>query len=100
MVIVILAIGGVLAVLAACVCGGVVLIVKPAIEGARREAEVNLVKTQIGILEAPLKYYRLHTGEYPTTEQGLGALRTAPTDLADPTEWRGPYLEKGIALDP
>ena len=35
--------------------------------------------------------------KYPTTEQGLNALRVQP---ADATGWKGPYTTKDIPTDP
>lgn len=48
-------------------------------------------------LETPLISYRIHTGSFPTTEQGLAALVTAPSERG--SSWRGPYI-KEIPLDP
>lgn len=37
----------------------------------------------------------------PTTEQGLNALLTAPSDLKNINKWQGPYLkENQVPLDP
>jgi len=47
-------------------------------------------------LETPLMTYRVHTGSYPTTEQGLQALLTQPADVSN---WQGPYVKK-IPEDP
>jgi general secretion pathway protein G len=47
-----------------------------------------------------LDSYRLDNGSYPSTEQGLAALRDRPTRDPAPTNWRGPYLRKGVPLDP
>ena len=47
-----------------------------------------------------MELYMMDVGTYPTSQQGLQALRTQPTDLADPTKWLGPYLQKDIPLDP
>ncbi len=44
-----------------------------------------------------LMAYRIHMGSYPTTEQGLAALRTAPGNAG--SRWKGPYLTKD-PLDP
>jgi len=41
--------------------------------------------------------YKLDTGLFPTTEQGLEALRVKPADAAT---WAGPYIEKAIPKDP
>ncbi|WP_221029591.1 type II secretion system major pseudopilin GspG [Actomonas aquatica] len=47
-------------------------------------------------MESPLTAYRIDTGNYPTTAQGLEALITNPGNVKG---WRGPYLDK-LALDP
>lgn len=50
-------------------------------------------------IRTPLMSYRMHMSRYPTTEEGLQALATAPASNAD--RWRGPYVEGGkIPLDP
>lgn len=48
-------------------------------------------------LETPLIRYRIDTGSYPTTEEGIAALLTAPSDKA--SRWRGPYIEE-MPIDP
>ena len=42
-------------------------------------------------LEVPLTSYKIAMGGYPTTEEGLQALVTAPGANAD--RWRGPYIK-------
>jgi general secretion pathway protein G len=49
---------------------------------------------------ASLDAYRLDTGRYPTTEQGLAALWLAPAAEPRAAAWRGPYLRKDVPLDP
>lgn len=44
-----------------------------------------------------LMAYRLNMGSYPTTDQGLAALLTAPGNAG--SRWKGPYLKKA-PLDP
>jgi general secretion pathway protein G len=49
-------------------------------------------------IDTPLMSYRMATGSYPTTEQGLRALIVAPADVPN---WRGPYLQTpDVPLDP
>lgn len=57
-------------------------------------------RTQIEMLGAALDAYRLDNGRYPTTEQGLAALQTAPATEPRPSNWRGPYLRKAVPMDP
>jgi general secretion pathway protein G len=65
--------------------------------GAARE---TTARTQIEMLGAALDAYRLDSGRYPSTEQGLAALWQAPTLEPRATNWRGPYLRKQVPLDP
>ena len=75
-------------------------IVAPQIIGRLSEAKSTTAKTQIELLSVALDGYRLDNGSYPTTDQGLAALRERPTRLPVPTNWRGPYLRKPVPLDP
>jgi len=61
------------------------------------KAEVKTAQAQVDALEKSLDQYRLDTGRYPTTEQGLAALYTRP---ADEPKWQGPYLKKTPPPDP
>ena len=61
------------------------------------KSEVKTTQAQIGALEKALDQYRIDTGHYPTTEQGLAALNAKP---ADEPRWDGPYLKKAVPNDP
>jgi len=65
--------------------------------GTAKEATA---RAQIEMLGAALDAYRLDTGRYPTTEQGLAALWTQPSSEPRPLSWRGPYLRKPVPSDP
>lgn len=43
-------------------------------------------------MTAPLLKYRIDTGSYPTTEEGLSALLQAPAGKS--ARWRGPYIDR------
>jgi general secretion pathway protein G len=60
-------------------------------------ARVTAAKTQINSFMTALGAYKLDTGVFPTTEQGLQALRVKPANV---NSWQGPYLPKEIPLDP
>ena len=75
-------------------------IVAPQIINRLSEAKSTTAKTQIELLSVALDGYRLDNGSYPTTDQGLGALRERPTRAPVPANWRGPYLRKAVPLDP
>lgn len=61
------------------------------------KSEVTTAKAQIDAFSKALDTYRLDTGRFPTTEQGLGALLAAPAGTA---KWNGPYLGKAVPADP
>lgn len=61
------------------------------------KSEVKVAQAQIDSLEKALDQYRLDTGHYPATEQGLAALMTRP---ANEPKWQGPYLKKIAPPDP
>lgn len=61
------------------------------------KSERSSAKAQIEALAKALDTYRLETGRYPTTEQGLNALAVKP---ADEPKWAGPYLQKAVPADP
>jgi type II secretion system protein G len=63
-------------------------------------ATTTAAKTQIDLFKVPIEAYKLDVGDYPTTEQGLRALRMPPDGLANPAKWSGPYLAKEVPLDP
>jgi general secretion pathway protein G len=71
--------------------------VAPHFFGQIGKSEQKIVVAQIDAFEKALDQYRLDVGRYPTTEEGLSALVARPG--AD-TRWSGPYLRKGVPLDP
>ncbi|MEP7380759.1 MAG: type II secretion system major pseudopilin GspG [Gemmatimonadota bacterium] len=75
-------------------------LVAPQIFGRVGEAKSSTARTQMALLGTALDSYRLDIGAYPTTEQGLEALRDKPTREPIPTNWKGPYLRKAVPLDP
>ena len=61
------------------------------------KSEIKAARAQIDALDKALEQFRLDTGHFPTTEQGLPALVTRP---ANESRWDGPYLKKDVPLDP
>jgi general secretion pathway protein G len=61
------------------------------------KSERSTAKAQIESFGKALDAYRLDTGRYPSTEQGLNALMVKPNDVP---KWEGPYLQKAVPLDP
>jgi general secretion pathway protein G len=62
------------------------------------KSQVTIARAQIEAFEKSLDTYRLDVGRYPTSEEGLSALMSAPP--AEAAKWNGPYLKKGIPQDP
>ena len=63
------------------------------------DAKQTSARAQIEAIGVALEQYRLDNERYPSSEQGLVALRRAP-DGATAPNWRGPYLRKDVPLDP
>ena len=61
------------------------------------KSEVKATRAQLDAFDKALAAYRLDTGRYPSTEQGLRALTDRPSDE---TKWSGPYLSKALPSDP
>ena len=61
------------------------------------KSETKTAKAQIESLAKALDTYRLDVGHYPSSEQGLAALNTQPSNDA---KWHGPYLAKKLPDDP
>lgn len=61
------------------------------------QARITAARAQINSFMTALGAYKLDTGSYPTTEQGLAALRVAPQGTR---QWQGPYLPQDIPDDP
>jgi len=72
-------------------------IVVPRFFGKVERSKSRIAKTQIIMLENAVKLFKLDTGRFPSTAEGLQALMTNPGDTP---RWDGPYLEKGLPRDP
>ncbi len=66
----------------------------------QRKAYIRAAKTQIGAFDTPLELFYQDLNSYPSTQQGLEALRQAPADLVNPGKYSGPYLGTPVPLDP
>lgn len=60
------------------------------------KSKTAAAKTQIELLSQAIEQFKVDTGRFPTTDEGLNALTTNPG--AD--GWDGPYLKKGVPPDP
>jgi general secretion pathway protein G len=81
------------------IIGLLAAVIVPSIMGRVDDARIAKAKQDIQSLETALTMFRLDNSKFPTTEQGLGALVSQPTD---PTirHWRpGGYLQR-VSKDP
>jgi general secretion pathway protein G len=75
-------------------------IVVPKLMGRTEEAKHTKTMVQIKNLESALDLYKLDSGNYPSTEQGLQALVEKPAIGEIPKNWKeGGYIDK-IPKDP
>jgi len=72
-------------------------IVAPRLLQQGDKARVAAAKQEISAFQLALGQYKLDTGTFPTTEQGLAALRLQPQGVE---QWHGPYLTKDLGNDP
>jgi len=79
------------------IIGLFVAIVGPRLFSNVDKAKVTAAHTQISSFVTALGAYKLDVGTFPTTEQGLQALRTAPEGV---NNWQGPYVRQDITDDP
>ena len=75
-------------------------VVAPSIFRNVGDAKVSAAKSQIELLSLALNSYRLDNDAFPSTDQGLEALRTPPTSGEAPRNWKGPYLSRVVPADP
>lgn len=79
------------------IIGLLAALVGPRLFGKVGVAKQKAAKAQIELFGTALDAFRLDVGRYPTTEEGLKALREKPSGVE---KWDGPYLPKEIPLDP
>ncbi|MCC7434960.1 MAG: type II secretion system major pseudopilin GspG [Methanoregulaceae archaeon] len=72
-------------------------LIVPRVVGRTSDAKRAKAASDIAALTNALNNFRLDCDRFPTSEEGLDALRTQPGDV---TGWRGPYIEKAIPPDP
>lgn len=61
------------------------------------KAKVTAAKAQINAFSTALGQYKLDTSTFPSSEEGLKALRVKPQNV---NRWEGPYLPQDIPNDP
>ena len=71
--------------------------VAPKYFGQISKSKTQVAKAQIEAFYKAIDQYRIDTGHYPSTEQGLIALFVQP---AGEPMWHGSYLKKNVPSDP
>jgi general secretion pathway protein G len=80
------------------ILGLLATIVVQSLRGATDKAKRTKAEADISELKTALDRYYLDNGSYPTSDQGLQALVSAPTSGSIPANWE-PYIER-IPPDP
>jgi general secretion pathway protein G len=76
------------------------VVVVPRVLDRPDQARVARAKQDVATLENALKFYRIDNHVYPSTEQGLAALRSKPATEPQPANWAaGGYIDR-IPDDP
>ena len=77
------------------IMGVLAALVVPKLLSRTGESKVAAAKVDIATIMQALKLYKLDNQRYPTTEQGLQALREKPTSGPAANGWKaGGYIEK------
>jgi general secretion pathway protein G len=79
------------------IIGLFVALVGPKLWSNVDKAKITQARAQIENFMGALGTYKLDNGNFPTTEQGLAALRVKPGDADN---WNGPYMPKDVPKDP
>lgn len=72
-------------------------VVVPKFVGRGKQAKIVQATTDISSLGTALGAFEVDNGRFPTSSEGLDALRNAPGGL---TNWHGPYIERAVVNDP
>jgi general secretion pathway protein G len=78
------------------ILGLLAALVVPAYLGRERKARSQAARTQIELFGTALDTFRLDVGRYPSSQEGLTALNEGRGIPG----WDGPYLKKGVPMDP
>ena len=96
-----------------------VSLIGPRLLGSKQKADINAVKTQVGMFQSALERYAVDMNKFPATEEGLAALVSKPSSDGSgsssedssssdsaPAEggggsWDGPYIKtEKLPADP
>jgi len=72
-------------------------VVVPKFTRRSEQARITAANTDIANLGLALDAFEIDIGRFPTTSEELGALVEPPSNSVG---WNGPYIKKGIPIDP
>jgi len=72
-------------------------LIVPRVVGRQDDAKFGKARNDLAVMSGLLEQFRVDCDRYPTSEEGLQALRSAPQDA---NNWKGPYTTKPIPTDP
>ncbi len=64
------------------------------------DSKIKTAKVQVKMLKSALETMRLDINRFPTQQEGLSLLYSAPGTEPLKSLWRGPYLDEEVPLDP
>ncbi len=79
------------------IIGLLATLVAPNFIGQSEKAKPKTARVQLENLRNALDMFQLDVGRYPSTQEGLDALRLRPNSAA---RWAGPYLRDELPMDP
>ncbi|MGH7829046.1 MAG: type II secretion system major pseudopilin GspG [Candidatus Binatia bacterium] len=79
------------------IIGLILALVGPTVFRQEEKAKSKAARAQIELIGTALDTFRLDVGRYPTSQEGLDALRRQPGGVE---RWDGPYLKKEVPKDP
>ena len=79
------------------ILGVLAAVVVPKFTGRTEQARISGAKTSISNLSGTLNTFETDTGRFPTSDEGLQALVSAPSNVQN---WHGPYIEPNALQDP
>jgi general secretion pathway protein G len=79
------------------IIGLLATLVAPNFIGQSEKAKPKAARVQLENLRNALDMFQLDVGRYPTSEEGLQALRARPSTAQ---RWSGPYLRDEMPVDP
>lgn len=82
------------------ILGILAAIIVPKIMSRPEQARIVKVKQDLLAIQSALDLYKLDSGFYPTTDQGLQALVTKPTIPPVPRNWKSDGYLQDVPMDP